>query len=368
MRSVYLFGNGLSLAFNSHHYRLADITSRVRERLAGTTMGDGESLLGHLEQIAKSLRSDLAEEEWESFEEIAGPVDRLANTLSEFGPLTQVARGDQLRALRELERSLRSLYKRVVGATLESVMDHPPGDGGWGAVNTVADHLVRRAMRQGRLDVFCLNYDALLDSALLDARDSDPAGSFGLVDEFQGFDTQWVQVLAADSQIIEIKALPWRWGGYTPSDGVPLRLHHLHGAGTWMRVGDDVLKARHLDDIREAGLFSAWVEGREGQVEPAVILGDQKWPSVQRNPFNLTYEAFATAVSSADEIVLAGFSFHDKPLNRTIAAYKQSESRIVVVNPHEEIEEIARRALRLSGGDQLAVIHEPLPVGLTALE
>jgi hypothetical protein len=250
-------------------------------------------------------------------------------------------------------------------------MDHLAGEGGWEAVNQVADHLVQQAIDQDRLDVFCLNYDVLLDSAFLEARNGEHAGRFSLIDEFQGYGEQWIQVETTHDGLVEIEAIPWRWGGYT-LEGPVLRLHHLHGAGTWMRADGEIVKARRLDEIRGAGLFSAWAEGIEGHeghgaVEPVVILGDQKGPAVQRNPFNQTYEAFAAATSSAEEIVLAGFSFLDEPLNRTIAAYRQPESRIIVVNPNEEIGRTVRQALDLRKEDRLHIVNEPLPDGLLAL-
>lgn len=144
-------------------------------------------------------------------------------------------------------------------------MDHPPDDGGWNAVNQIGDHLVGRAIEQGELDVFCLNYDALLDSALLQAGQGEHYGRFSLMDEYQGYGERSVQVFTANRGLGEIEALPWRWGRYTP-DGAPLRLHHLHGAGTWMRADGEILKARSLEEIRDAGLFAAWAEGTEDQV------------------------------------------------------------------------------------------------------
>jgi hypothetical protein len=135
-----------------------------------------------------------------------------------------------------------------------------------------------------------------------------------------------------------------------------------------MRFQGRIWKAEHIGEIRDAGLFTAWAEGMEGrgepgEVEPVVLLGDQKGTSVDRSPFNETYEAFISAVSRADEIVLAGFSFADLPLNRTIATYRPPGSRIVVVNPHEDIDAVARRALALRREDPLVVVHEPLPAG-----
>lgn len=371
MKRIYLFGNGLSLAFNRGYYVLPALTGRVRDRLSTMVTADRQPLLNHLEEIGEALRPDVAPAQRESFEEIAGPVDRLANALSEIGPLVRVATDEQRRALQDLRRKLRALYKRVVGSVLESVVDHPPGELGWDPVNEVADHLVVRAIDQGELDVFCLNYDALLDSALLQARDGEHAGRFGLMDEFQGYDEQLIQVYTTNQGLVDIEALSWRWGGYAP-EHPPLRLHHLHGAGPWMRLNNEVYKGRSLEEMRNAGVFSAWAEGieggeEEGQVEPVVILGDQKGPSVQRSPFNQTYEAFATAVSSADEIVLGGFAFLDEPLNRTIAAYRRPGSRIIVVNPREGIDAVARQALELREDDPLVIVQQHLPDGLQAI-
>ena len=80
MRRTVLIGNGLSLAFNPDHYSLANLTERVRKRLAGMRMNGG-TLLDDLDAIRTSLRPDFVARSGESFEDIAGPVDRLANTL-----------------------------------------------------------------------------------------------------------------------------------------------------------------------------------------------------------------------------------------------------------------------------------------------
>jgi hypothetical protein len=366
VRRTFLLGNGLSLAFNADHYRLATLTGRVRERLAGMALPDRGTLLEELEAIAETLRPDLVDHRRETFEDIAGPVDRLANTLSEFGPLDRVATPEQRNVLHDLQVMLRALYRRVVGSVLELVMAHPEGEVGWAAVNEVAEYLVGVAVDQGDLDVFCLNYDSLLDSALLQARAGTYKGEFRLSDEFQGYEDQLIRIFPPDRQLVQVRAFPWRIGPYYPPVGAPLRLHHLHGAGTWMRFQGRIWKAADLDEIRGAGLFTAWAEGL-GEVEPVVLLGDQKGTSVDRAPFNETYEAFISAVSRADEIVLAGFSFLDLPLNRTIATYRPPGSRIVVVNPHEDIDATARRALGLRREDPLLVVPERLPGGIRAL-
>lgn len=72
--------------------------------------------------------------------------------------------------------------------------------------------------------------------------------------------------------------------------------------------------------------------GEHDAVQPVVLLGDQKESSVNRHPFNENYEAFAIAVELADEIVLARFSFQDRPLTRTVTRHRQKDARITVTN------------------------------------
>jgi hypothetical protein len=373
MRRTVLIGNGLSLAFNPDHYSLANLTERVRKRLAGIRMNGG-TLLDDLDAIRTSLRPDFVARSGESFEDIAGPVDRLANTLSEFGPLSRVASNDQRSVLHDLEITLRGLYTRVVGAVLEEVATHPATETGWEPVEQVGLRLVQMAFEQDGMDVFCLNYDALLDLALI--RPTEWLGPYwkrvSLSDEFHGIDIGMVPLHRPDGSIERVKAHRWRVGSYYP-EYAHLRLHHLHGAATWMRWDGDIWKASSLADVRACDLFTSWAEGVErpgerGAVEPVVLLGDQKEPSVGRPPFNENYEAFAIAVGLADEIILAGFSFMDRPLTRTIVQHRQQDARVVVINPSKDIEERARDVLAMGKADPLTVIHAPLPEGIHEIE
>jgi hypothetical protein len=175
-----------------------------------------------------------------------------------------------------------------------------------------------------------------------------------------------------DRSIEGVEAFRWRVGPYYPPYE-HLRLHHLHGAATWMRYNGAIWKAKHLGRLRECELFTSWAEGVErpgsyDAVEPVVLLGDQKKSSVNRWPFNESYEAFAIAVGLADEIVLAGWSFMDRPLTRTIVQHRQRDARVVVINPSNDIEARAREALAIGKSDSLVVIHEPLPDGILELK
>jgi hypothetical protein len=369
VRRTVLIGNGLSLAYNRDHYSLANLTERVRMRLAAMPT-DGGTLLDDLDEIRTSLRPDFVPRTGESFEDIAGPVDRLANTLSEFGPLDRVATDEQRSVLHNLEMTLRGLYTRVVGAVLEEVAAHPPTEAGWDPVHDVGRRLAQMTLEQGEMDVFCLNYDALLDAALIAA--TAWLGPYwkavALSDEFHGLDVGMVPLYRPDGSIGQVEAHRWRVGSYYPRFA-HLRFHHLHGAATWMRWGGDIWKASSLGEIRDCGLFTSWAEGVErpgesGAVEPVVLLGDQKESSVARRPFNENYEAFAIAVGLADEIILAGFSFMDRPLTRTIVQHRQQGARVVVINPSKDIEERALEALAMGKADPLTVINAPLPEGI----
>lgn len=340
---VYLFGNGLSLAFDHDHYALTSITRRVQERLSEVRLSTGQSLLERLEEIRSSLAPDTGRVR--SFEDIAGPVDRLARTISESGPLASFADTDeQRRMLKDLSLKVVGLYRRIVGVVLSCVMDHGGENALWASVDSIAQYLGREAERQGHLDVFVLNYDALLDSGLIQAQDASKA--FQLMDEFSGRRGLRVPVHCASGVVRQIPSLRWREDSWMA--GKPrLRLHHLHGAGTWMRREGFVYKAGTLDSLRDCRLFRAWAEGTESEVEPAVLLGDQKQRWVNLWPFIETYQQLAASVSSADEIILAGYSFGDLPLNRMIASSRRPDSRVVVINPSRNIGDKARAAFDL---------------------
>jgi hypothetical protein len=331
------------------------------------SIGDG-TLLDGVDELVAALRTDSSAAG--GFEELAGPLDRLANTLGQVSLLLQLATSEQRETLTELAANLRGLYKRVVGVVLENVMDHAGQEGSKENVYAVAEHLVRETVRQGDLDVFVLNYDALLDSALLEQVSPTPSRrDFDLSDEFLGYDFVDLKVIAESGEFATISCMQWRNIGYFPPRP-HLRLHHLHGAGTWMRYKGNVYKARHVSWMREHGIFTAWAEGIEGasddDIEPVVLLGDQKEAHVLRPPFIESYEALAHAVRGANEIVLAGVSLQDVPLNRTIARNRDADSKVIVLNPDPGIEQTARAALGPFDQGQLEVRSAYLPYGLPA--
>ncbi len=359
MAAVYVFGNGLSLGYSSTHYNLDRLTRRVRKRLKGIQTPHGE-LLDELDEIVDRLQIDLppdAPSPANNFEAFAGPLERLAATLDQFETLQMIADETQLEAIASLAARTRGLYTRVVGAVLLEVTAHIDDSGDWDAINRVAEHLVARAKADGEVDVFVLNYDALLDSGLVGLYET---GTFRLMDEFHG-GTGHDFKLAGD----KVYCFSLRDAPYHP-DRPRVRLHHLHGAATWFRSGDQVRKAQHLDDLRKNGLFERWMNGSEKKVEPVVVLGDRKERLVARAPFDEEYAALRAAVASAEQIVVAGYAFRDLPLNATLRGALGSETLVTVVNPDKALGEVAREELALTKKDtkRFKFIKERLPDGL----
>lgn len=367
-RRVFLFGNGLSVAFNADHYGLPALTAAVRDRLAGLTVPEGSSLLDRVDGIVAAIASDEQRAAGpETFEGLAGPVDRLATMFTDLVGITDLLSGnEQQAALRDLGMTLRTTHRRVVGAVLESVMAHPTSDAGWEPVNKMAEYIISVARQQGSLDVFILNYDAILDSALLIAN----AEGVAIADEFQGYGGRNVSVPTPDGAYALIPVFPWRAGVYYPGATL-IRRHHLHGAGNWLRFRGNVYKARDLEQMRSSGVYGGWAAGVEPGnpdeiVEPVVLLCDQKENWAARWPFSEAYALLTAAVARADEVILAGYSFQDIPVNRVIAAALGPDALVTVINPNPDAERLAHRAM--GPGVPVRVIGEPLPDGLLRID
>jgi hypothetical protein len=358
LRRVFLFGNGLSVGCNPDHYSLDALTSAIRDRMKELTTSEGESLLLQVDGIVQALASDEEKRApLHSFEALAGPIDRLANTLSEIGPLAELlGEAGEEAAVRKLGLRLRGVYRRVVGAVLERVMEHPMSEEAWAGINGMAERLIEIARRQGTLDLFILNYDALLDSALLIA----DAPGVTLTDEFQGNLTKGLSVTIPGGEQVLLHTLRWREAPYDPG-GTLIRRHHLHGAGMWLGSEGRVFKAR-LEDMRTCETFRAWAEGAETSVEPLVLLGDQKESWAATWPFNEAYAELTAAVARADELILAGYSFNDLPVNRVLRAALDDRKLVTIVNTRDGIERIARKAL--GPKIPLSLIADPLPAGV----
>lgn len=355
---TYLFGNGLSLAYNDEHYRLVNLTALVRARLRKVEFLNDKNLFEEVKAVAKALGTPVVDKD--DFEQLAGPIDVLAKTLVQLMKLHSIAPDAQSRAaLFKVARRVKRLHRQVVGIVLELVAGKlPPGD--WEPLHYIADHLFECAERQDSLDVFTLNYDALLDSALLFREASHP--TVNLMDEFDGRPIS----LSVKSKSRDFKMLfhPWRVDPYRPPR--PLKLHHLHGAATWVMHDGSVYKASELQQLRNRQVFKAWSSGKVVGLTPLVVLTDQKDRAVERRPFSEAYERLSASVSAVDELVVAGYGFRDNPLNRVLTESLPKGCKVWVVAKGDRQWSRALECLRSSNaGRELVRIPRHLPEALS---
>lgn len=344
MSTVLLIGNGLSTGFDERLSGEA-ITARVKEALGGELV----DLLGRIADLAQPERADqpLGADRGE-FEELAGPLDRLAEALLAIQDLVNLG-GDaaSLRGIREASEELRRQYFSIVGTVLHEVdaccVEPKPDDerrAAWGRVNNFAAEIVNWTDAENRVTVFTLNYDSLLMSAMLEA-------SQWVYDGFRGR---------------ELNPILDRW--QNPA------LYHLHGSVSWVRKSEGIVTKRRLDEIREANQLDRWAAGDIDEGQPSVVLTDLKTPVAGRYPFVVFYEELARCLSNTRLAVVGGYSFGDKPVNRALALYLKENPfrRLRIWAPQPDRERyLERLRLQLQGAegtiadDQIEVDEVTLP-------
>ena len=368
MPITYIFGNGLSVAYQPDFYGLTALTTTVQTELGLRTLG-AQTLLEVTDSLVDRMRQGGPIHGVRSFEEYAGPLERLAASISQLGNLGVAAENAaEAAAIKNVAERARTLYVRVVAVVLDIVTRHVNKMGDATPIQAVAEHLIEAAKANDEAHVFTLNYDALLDSALLhfysddEGRPRDNSG-FLLVDDAQGNLGRTIQINGQD-----VRALGFREDLY--GGKVTVRLYHLHGAATWIRVRStgEVVKVRHLQDLRDRDLWKRWADGLESDIEPVVVLGDRKDRLITRSPFDQQYGYLQSSVTASEDVVIAGYGFGDSPLNRAVRAALHSGSRVWVINPDPAVENIARNELNATGGraGSLTFIAAGLPEGLIA--
>ena len=258
------------------------------------------------------------------FEQLAGPVDRLADALVAVQRLfTGPGSSPLLSKLRDAADGLRQHHVRIVGTVLREVdaccMVRDAGDerhASWQAMNAFAAELVAL-----RATIFTLNYDSLLMSALLDH------GEF----VYDGFRFGSLNVPLE------------RWSE-------PTTLYQLHGSVAWHWGADGLVYKSRLQDVRDAKILEAWASGDTDRGLPAVILTDLKTRYTQQYPFSTFYDELYHELSNESRasqplVVVGGYSFGDRPLNRALARFLSwdTDNRLLVWSPSGAREIYLRR-------------------------
>jgi hypothetical protein len=335
MSTVLLIGNGLSTGFDE---RLSGdaITTQVNEALGY----DLRDLLGRIAELAQPERADepIGAERGD-FERLAGPLDRLAEALLAIQDLVTVSQdAAPLRGIREASDELRRQYFSIVGTVLREVdaccIEPEPDDerrDAWGRLNNFAAEIVNWTGAVNRVTVFTLNYDSLLMSSMLQANK-------WVYDGFRGR---------------ELNPILDRW--QNPA------LYHLHGSVSWVRKPEGIVTKQRLEEVREAQLLDRWAAGNVDEGQPSVVLTDLKTPVAGRYPFVIFYEELARCLSNTRLAVVGGYSFGDKPVNRTLALYLKQDSfrRLRVWAPQPDRERyLERLRLQLQLGEGTIADHQ----------
>jgi hypothetical protein len=165
---IFVFGNGLSIGFD-RRLTTAALTDRVLASLGDTYAG----VLWDLAEFGTPDDPDTAPVDVVrgGFEQLAGPLDRLADALVAMQRLFTGPGTSRLFAgLREAADGLRQHYVRIVGTVLSEVdaccvMDDADEErkASWRKMNAFAAELIKL-----HATMFTLNYDSLLMSALLE--------------------------------------------------------------------------------------------------------------------------------------------------------------------------------------------------------
>ena len=332
---IFVFGNGLSIGFDS---RLT--TTGITERVVASLSAEYADALRDLAALGAPEDPDSAPVDVDrgTFEQLAGPVNRLADALLAVQRLFIGPSPSPLLAkLRDAADGLRQHYVRIVGTALHEVdaccvdvdADAERHES-WQAMNAFAAELVKL-----RATVFTVNYDSLLISALLEQR--------ALVYDGFPFGTLNVPLDA--------------WSGRTP-------FYQLHGSVAWRRAADGSVYKTRLRDVREEKLLEAWAAGNMNLGLPAVVLGDLKTRYTEQYPFSTLYDELHRELSKESLIVVGGYSFGDRPLNRALACFlsRNTQNRLLVWNPSGAPEVYIDRLRRQLLPDEQAISAEQLTV------
>jgi hypothetical protein len=316
VKRVLVVGNGLSIAANPG-FALPALTTAVRTRLDAIEIGE-RSAREHLDVIGQRLEADGQQSPLGSnFERLIGPLDRLQGLIGvELGAIIGALRPDLRQPLDEVAGIVRALYTSAVGAVLAEVDALEPG-AQLGPFQTVIQWATSGLGDSDQLAIYTVNYDPLLDRALLELRE-EVVGRFfkrrryALADEFSGLPNDQVPLtLAQDTQ--PVVAFARRAEPFVRARAVDLI--HLHGGQHWFRARNGVIFKATLNELRARDLYGHWTRGEPTSVEPAVVLTDQKTQAVLRSPFVDAYTRLRHDLQQADRVAIVGYGFGDEPLN-----------------------------------------------------
>lgn len=102
-----------------------------------------------------------------------------------------------------------------------------------------------------------------------------------------------------------------------------IALYPLHGSIGIYTDETGALHKRTLKDVRDEELLERWATGEDNGELPQVVLGDTKDSSTLLEPFASYYNQLAGDLASpgTQEVIVGGYGFGDRPLNRTLGLF-----------------------------------------------
>lgn len=322
-----LVGNGLSIAVNES-LRLDRLTRDFLDRHAADRE-DLERLIAgvNLGPVVPT----------EDFEGLVGGLESAEEVIGAFmGLARRVAHPDLREAADLLERQgvpalVRRLYYAYCAEVLDAIGEHARGPlpepglafGAW-----------LKAMYQahGRMGLFTLNYDVLLERMLVS--DNLLGLRPELTDFFSGLEDrqEWIELVPrGDAALGRL---------FYPEDPVdrPIALHHLHGCLTHFRKNEDgSIWKFDSSDVRSRGVYDYLMGAEAAEFAPSVILGSRKVDKSREWPFSFAFLSLEQEARAARTVVIAGYSFRDEAVNvRLAAAADSGERRWIVINRKED--------------------------------
>lgn len=292
---LFVFGNGLSIAPTDGRVNVAEITQKLWEWLDGEDLKD---FVENLQEWAKPQMVGLDPDAHNyNFELVAGSLHRLGRAVASLTSLADLGVA-AAEGLLEASEELTSLYRRIVAYVLMQV-DNAAWDRHamvrlveWADLNAMAKSLVELHNKEA-VAIYTLNYDSLLMSALLEQ-------------------TEWVYDGFRGEGFNE-PLDPWK----------NIALYPLHGSIGIYTDATGALHKRTLQEVRDEKLLERWSAGEDNAELPQVVLGDTKDSLTLLEPFASYYNQLAgdRAHPATQEVIVGGYGFGDRPLNRTLGLF-----------------------------------------------
>lgn len=292
---VFVFGNGLSISPTDGRVDMGEITDELWHWLEDENL---DEFVENLQEWARPQMVGLDPDAHNyNFEVIAGSLHRLGHAVTSLTSLANLE-VDATDGLLQASNELNDLYRRVVAYVLLQVdsaawdREQQIGLVEWRGLNSMATALFDLHDAE-TVSIYTLNYDSLLMSALLDQTQY-------VYDGFRG-------------RVLNAPLDPWG----------NIALYPLHGSIGIYTNSEGELRKRSLEDVRDDELLERWAGGEDNGEIPQVVLGDTKDSSRLLKPFATYYNQLAAdlALSTSREVVVGGYGFGDRPLNRVLGLF-----------------------------------------------